>query len=236
MTEEAKNVVTAQESGTPVAPNQADTSPEPTTSEGPQEGSKEFNFRQLEREKQEAEQRVREQEAMNKELIALLKQGKEPSPPTEEVLPQLSPDDIPEWQHVEKYVSRAVEKGVQEKLAKQDRDRLPSRVKERYSDFDEVVTAKRVKQLEQENPELAEGFSHAKDPYTATYKYLKAIHAPRKQNPAAIEEAEKILENSSKPVSSNAIGQQSALKNANNFQKKSKEQLYKEMSSYAQNG
>ena len=237
MTEEAKNVVTAQESGTPVAPNQADTSPEPQkTEEPPKEGSKEFNFRQLEKEKQEVEQRVREQEATNRELIALLKQGKEPPLPTEEVLPQLNPDDIPEWQHVEKYVSKAVEKGVQEKLAKQDRDRLPSRVKERYSDFDEVVTAQRVKQLEQESPELAEGFSHAKDPYTATYKYLKAIHTPKKQDPAAIEEAEKILENSSKPVSSNAIGQQSALKNANNFQKKSKELLYKEMMACAQNG
>jgi len=234
MTEEAKTAVTEQDLGNPAATPQAEASQESATTEAPTEGSKEFNFRALEQKNADAEARLRETEAMNKELIGMLKQGKEPQqPPMEEVLPQLNPDDIPEWSHVEKYVTKAVEKGVQAKLAKQEKDRLPQLVKDRYQDFEEIVTAERVKQLEQENPELAEGLSHSKDPYTATYKYLKAIHKPKKQDPVAMEEAEKILENSSKPISSNAVGQQSALKNANNFQRKSKEQLYKEMSQYA---
>jgi len=232
MTEEAKTAVTEQEIGDPEATPQADTS-QVSESQEPKEGSKEFNFRQLENEKKEAERRASEQESMNRELMALLKQSKEPESPQEEVLPQLSPDDIPEWRHVEKYVSTAVEKGVREKLAKQERDRLPNLVKERHQDFDEIVTPDRIKKLEQENPELAEGLSKSSDPYTATYTYLKAIYAPKKQDPVAMEEAEKILENSKKPISSNAVGQQSALKNANNFQTKSKDQLYKEMMSYA---
>lgn len=238
MTEEAKklNAVTAQESGTPEAQPQADTSPEPKE---PQEGSKEFNFRALEKKNAETEQRVREQEAMNRELVALLKQGKEPAQPTEEVLPQLNPDDIPEWKHVDQFVNlraqKIAEKTVQDILAKQEKERLPKLAKERYKDFDQIVTAERIKQLEQENPALAQGLSLSRDPYTATYSYLKAIYGQKKQDPVAMEEAEKILENASKPISSNAIGQQSALKNANNFQKKSKDQLYKEMMACANN-
>ena len=236
MTEEAKTVVTEQDLGNPEATNQETASQQPESKE-PKEGSKEYNFRQLENEKKEAEQRAREQEAMNRELVTLLKQGKEQPSSTEEILPQLNPDDIPEWQHVDKFVNlraaKIAEKTVRDILAKQERERLPTLVKQQHPDFDEVVTAQRIKKLEQENPALAEGLSKSKDPYTATYAYLKAIYATKKQDPVAMEEAEKILENAQKPNSINALGQQSALKNANNFQKKSKEQLYKEMSHFA---
>jgi hypothetical protein len=44
-----------------------------------------------------------------------------------------------------------------------------------------------------------------------------------------MEEAQKIMENAKKPVSSNAAGRQGALKNATAFAKKPRDQLYKEM-------
>lgn len=225
MTEEVKNAVTEQDVGNPEAQPQAESSQE---SQEPVVGSKEFNFRELENKNKEVERKLHEQEAMTKELLEAVQKQNQPPAPKEEVLPDLRPDDIPEWQQVQQHVARAVEKGVKESLAKQEQARLPKVVKERYSDFEEVVTDARIKQLEKDSPELAQAFSVAKDPYTAAYKYLKAVHAPQKQDPVAIEEAQKIVENSNKPPGGNAIGQQGVLKNANLFQKRSKEEVYRE--------
>lgn len=237
MTEEAKPAVTEQEVGAPVATPQADASPEPKEAKEPKPGSKEYNFRELEKAKVDLERRLREQETLNREIVGVLKQGQQSSQqqPKEESLPQLSPDDIPEWKHVTSYAEKIAEKKFKELTAQYEKQKLPELVKTRYKDFDEVVTNDRVQKLEQENPALAQAISRADDPYTAAYSYLKAVYVPKKVDPIAMEEAEKILENSTKPVSINAVGQQGALKNANSFQKKSKEQLYKEMMSFASN-
>ena len=118
-------------------------------------------------------------------------------------------------------------------MAKKERENLPNLVKQKYSDFDSVVTAERVKKLEQENPALAKAFSMSEDPFSTTYSYFKAMYQEKKPNPVATEEAEKLLENASRPQSSNAIGRQGALKNASAFQKKDKDLLYQEMMQYA---
>lgn len=190
--------------------------------ETPKEGSKEFNFRRLEK-------RLEEQERINQELLAEKQSRLASQQKQEEVLPALNPDDIPEWQHVQKYMDKVTERKIQEALEKKERAELPKIVKQKYSDFDDIVTNERVKQLEMENPDLARAFSLSNDPFSTTYNYFKVLYAQKKKDPVAMEEAEKILENSNKPISSNAIGRQGALKNANSFAKKSKEQLYKEM-------
>lgn len=239
MTEEAKNEVVKEEQPTDnvAIADQADPVKEPAKTEEPKEGSKEYNFRALEQSKKEIERRLQQQEAMNKEMMEFLKQQKQSSQPQEEVLPQLNPDDIPEWQHVSKYVEKQAEtiaeKKIREFYEKQEKERLPKVVREKYQDFDEIVTSERIEKLEKENPELAKAFSQSKDPYSVTYSYLKGIYGAKKQSPEAMEEAEKIMKNSQKPVSSNAAGTQGALKHANAFQKKSREELYKEMMQYA---
>lgn len=226
MTEEIANSVNNQEVAKPEASTEVSSS-QPSQASEPEVGSKEYNFRQMER-------RLKEQEQLNKELIGVLK-AKENPPQQEDVLPEPSPDDIPEWKHVKSYAEKIAEKKFKELSAQQERARLPELVKQRLPDFEKVVTPDRIQKLEQENPALAQAFSLAADPYTAAYSYLKALYReePKKEDPVAMEEAQKILENSKKPLSSNAVGRAGALKNANAFAKKSKDALYKEMMSAA---
>lgn len=228
MTEEQPQAVKEQELGAPEAVSQDQDTQQGNVKE-PKPGSKEFNFRRLEEEKKNLELRLQKQEQMNQEMLTALKGLNQPKQPQEEVLPSLSDDDIPEWKHVKKYVDIAAEQKAQALLAKRERDSLPDQVRRKYTDFDQIVTAERIQTLEKENPDLAKAFSLANDPYTAVYSYLKAVHQPKKVDPIAMEEAEKILENDKKPNSINAIGKQGALKNAHAFAKKPRDQLYKEM-------
>ncbi len=231
MTEEEAKAVKNQEAGAPEAQTEAVVQQEPPKE--PQPGSKEYNFRQLERERDEYKRKALEQEQYNREVLTLLKGNLQPQaqPPQEESLPDLAPDDIPEWKHVQKTFSSLKNeiKQLKDELVQKEKAELPKIVKAKYPDFDSVVTSDRIKQLEQENPALAQAFTLSSDPYTATYSYLKALYQERKPDPVALEEAEKILENSKKPVSTNALGASGALKNARAFQKKSKDQLYQEM-------
>jgi hypothetical protein len=235
MTEEQAQVVKPQEVGAPEAKT-AETSSLPQTSQTNDPGTKEYNWRQMERRQKELEQQ-------NRELIDALKGKLQPQVPVQtedDSLPNLSPDDIPEWKHVKKSLDsferkaeRIAEEKVKRILAEQEKAKLPATVRGKFSDFDQVVTQERIEKLEKENPELAEAFTKAADPYTATYSYLKALYLPKSQDPVAMEEAQKILENAKKPKSSNAAGAQGALKNASAFAKKSKEQLYKEMMAFS---
>ena len=229
MTEEQATAVNNQESGAPEANTQKENVQQPQANAEATLGSKEYNFRQMEK-------RLREQEQRIWELTEAQKSKALPAESEDESLPQLSPDDIPEWKHIQtslKTIEKRAEKIADEKIkkwhAEQEKTALPNRVKAKHPDFDKVVTAERVQQLEQENPELAQAFSVAADPYSATYAYLKALHASKPQNPIAAEEAAKIAQNANKPQSSNAAGRQGALKNAAAFAHKPKDQLYKEM-------
>ena len=232
MTEDKDKDVTPQEAVAPESQDQETNNQEVQneTSQS-QEGSKEYNFRRLEEQKREVEERLKQQEELNRKMMDVFNGN--PPQKEEEVDPELSPDDIPEWKHVQSYAEKIAEKKFQELMAKRERENLPNLVKQKYSDFETVVTAERVKKLEQENPELAKAFSLSKDPFTTTYSYFKSIYQEKKPDPVAMEEAEKLMQNGSRPQSSNTIGRQGSLKNANAFQKKDKDQLYKEMMSYA---
>jgi hypothetical protein len=236
MPEEEKKAVTEQAPGKPEKENGTQTQ---QASSEPQVGSKEYNFRKLEEQKKETERRLQEQERLNRELVGAL-QGLKPPPPKEEELPQLSPDDIPEWSVVQKHlekvaksVDQVAEKKIKEYIEKKEKEELPQRAKQRFSDYSEVVSEENVKFLEQNNPELAAAITKADDPWSATYSAIKNswFYNQKKSGNTnkASEEIEKIEENANKPMSSNAIGKSSALGNAHAFAKKSKEQLHKEM-------
>lgn len=233
MTEEKDKDVKDQEAVTPESHDQETNNQEEqaTDSQAPKEGTKEYNFRRLEDQKREIEARLQQQEELNRKMMELMN-GKAPQKQEDEI-PELSPDDIPEWKHVQTYAEKIAEKKFQELMAKRERDNLPNVVKQKYSDFDSVVTAERVKKLEQENPALAKAFSMSEDPFSTTYSYFKAMYQEKKPNPIATEEAERLQQSSSRPQSSNAISRQGALKNASAFQKKDKDSLYREMMSYA---
>lgn len=236
MTENQAQAVNYQEAGAPEAKLTETTIQQSQPKEAVDQGTKDYNWRQMER-------RQRELEQQNRELIEAIKGKMQPQVQVQvedESLPDLSPDDIPEWKHVkksmkslEKRAEQIAEEKVKRILADNEKAKLPGLVRSKFPDFDSVVTQERIEKLEQENPALAEAFTKATDPYTATYSYLKAVYTPKPQDPIAMEEAQKIMENAKKPVSSNAAGRQGALKNATAFAKKPKEQLYKEMMSAA---
>jgi hypothetical protein len=117
---------------------------------------------------------------------------------------------------------------------------LELRIKNKFSDFDEVVNKKALDKLAQEDPELAYAIDATPDMYTkavAAYKMLKAKHAPQEeQEERFTEEDRSYYENKSKPRSTNSVSPQRGdrpLSQANAFQngltKEVKDQLYREM-------
>jgi hypothetical protein len=225
--EPKKEAVTVQESGSPASEQ---TQVAESTHE-PKPGSKEFNFRRLEEKSKETESRLREQEQLNQQLKEALTNLVNPSQSkAKEELPQLTDDDIPEWKHVKSYAEKIAEQKFQELSNKKERDLLPQKARAKFSDFDEIVNADSIKKLEQGHPELAMGIVNSPDPFSSSYKIIKQFYGVKKPNAEVKEELEKIDENANKPK---AINTQGALKNANAFAKKSKDQLYKEMMSCA---
>lgn len=226
MPEEEAKAVNNPDTGNQEANPKGDTT-QPSQAEV---GSKEYNWRQMERRTQELELR-------NRELLETLQKIAVPQQAKEEELPELSPTDIPEWKNVTQYAEKIAEKKFNQLLAEREKQQLPQRARQKFSDFDQVVTPERVKELETNNPELAEAISKSSDPYSATYSALKLyMKPPSKSDERMKEEAEKIMENSKKPISSNAVGKQSALSNAHAFAKKPKDLLYKEMMNFANRG
>ena len=225
MSEEEVRAVKTPETGTPETKAEGTTTQQ--TLEEPKVGSKEYNWRQMEK-------RLQEQELRNRELETTLQKLVQPAQRQEEELPELSPNDIPEWKNVTTYAEKIAEKKFKQLLAEKEKQELPTKVRQKFTDFDQVVTPERVKELEKTHPELAGAISTAPDPYSAAYSALKILHQTKgKVDESAKEEAEKILENAKKPASINSVGRQGALSNASSFAKKSKDQLYKEMLSHA---
>lgn len=227
MEEETKKEAVTESSS---AKSQDSTNQAAPESKEPKPGSKEYNFRLLEEVKNSEKQRADLAEGRLREMQEALLRSAGQAQPKEEEFPSLNADDIPEWRHVQKAAEKIAEKKIQEFWQKQQQEQLPRLAKQKFSDFDEIVSADNVKKLEQEHPDLAAGLSHSPDPFSATYKVIKMMYGqPKKENPSLKEEVEKLEENAKKPQSINTIGRSSALSNANSFAKKDKNQLYKEM-------
>lgn len=218
---------TKKEAVTESQPAVAQDSNTPSQDSEPKAGSKEYNFRQLEAQKREAERRAMEAEARLLQAQNTLLTGRQ-AQSQEENLPNLAPDDIPEWRQVQDAAKKIAREEFNQLMSKHEQEQLPRLAKQRFTDFDDVVTTENIQKLEQEYPEFADGLSKAKDPYSATYKIVKMLYGKQKQSPAAKEELEKLEENAKRPQSINSVAK-GALSNANSFAKKPRDQLYKEM-------
>lgn len=225
MSEETKEkAVTEQALGNPVGDN----AQKPVE---PEKGSKEFNFRALERKAQDAEKRALEMEQQFQNLKSSLVNAINPAPQQEESL-NLADEDLVEWRHVKKGARDIAREEFHKLKDEWERQSLPERAKARFSDFEQVVTEESIKKLQQEHPDMAQMLSKAPDPFSATYKVLKQFYGKQKLEKEQEEELEKINSNSDKPTLINSSSSV-ALKNAASFAKKSKDQLYKEMMQYA---
>ena len=216
MTEEANTEdVKEQEAVAPVEATEETSQDKP---QEPTEGSKEFNWRAMER-------KMGELERQNAELSKAVTQAKPQAEP-ESPEPQLEEDDLITVAQADKRAMRLIE----QELAKREKAKLPAKTKSQFSDYDQVVTPENIERLIKEDPDLEHDISVARNPYSRAYKAIKQAQFFKDQG-ANKENEEKIASNSGKPVSSNTIGKQRPLSHANAYAKGSPD-LMAEMQKY----
>lgn len=191
--------------------------------------SKEENFKRMRETKEQLERE-------NKELRKFYEsysQAKS-SPPGEEEI-EVEDDDLVEGKVVKrlyqdlKELKKFKASYEQEKIAS-----IPDRLKSKFEDFEEVVTAENVEKLKKSEPELYASITSGKDLYAkgvSAYKTLKALGIAKMDEYK--EQKAQVQSNSSKPLSTQAVKGQGALAEANMFAKgltpELKKQLQEEM-------
>ena len=227
MTEEAvKEDVIEQEAVVPVQatddqPQQANSAPKE-----PEAGSKEYNFRRM-------EQRLAELGRRNQELENVLRENsQEKIKPEPDELSDLQDDDLITVGQVNKLTQKQAKKIVEEAFAKKTKEALPKNTREQFKDYDQVVTNENIEKLVQEDPDLEHDIKVSKNPYARAYKAIKQASFYRQQTENKAN-SDRIDANNQKPVSSNTVGKQGALSQANAFASWSDEDLRAEMNSCA---
>lgn len=187
------------------------------------ENSKEYNFRRLEQEKREKERQLQEYKRQLEEMQQQQKKQQSQQQEQEE----LSPDDIPTWQQVKQYLDR-YQKQVSNATAE-------TKLKQQYSDFDQVVRQDTIAKLREQYPELAQGIANTGDMYAqgkSAYTLIKKLGLVEDQQ--YDQQKQKVQQNaqSPRPAQSSSHGD-SPLTQANAFAEGLTEdvrrQLYKEM-------
>lgn len=192
--------------------------------QAPQKGSKEYNF---------AEQRriIEQQNRKIQELEEAVRYGVKKQPEPEDDLEHLGQDEFLTRSQAEKLAL----KKAQELLAQQEASLAEDRMRLKFKDYDDVVTEENVKELIGDDRELADSIASSPNPYAAAYKLIKKAAFYQEKGKKKSQEAEKIVKNAQKPISSNSV-QARPLAAANTYAFASdgeREALYKEMMEYA---
>lgn len=234
MEETEKKDVIEQEIIEPGKPESSSNNQPEETKEAqePSEGSKEYNWRQMEekhaKDREQDKRRIWELEQKQQQEQEALKIQKE----NEEL--KLEKDDLITYGQVDDLIEKTAEKKAraifQDEFQKAERAKQPKLVRQKYSDFDKIVTEDNIEKLKKEDPELERLIMLSNDPWERTYKEIRRSEF-YKSTQANKESAEKIAENSKKPVSSNSFGKQRPLSYANDYAKGSPE-LWDEMLKY----
>ena len=209
-------------------------SPDSQERSEPQRGSSEYNFREMRR-------IIERQQYEIDELKTSRQQPEEPEEP-EEFIPD---DEIPNARQVRKLIEKEAHKKAQALLKQRDLERYEQRLKQKYNDFDSVVTKENVEELVHGNQRLLNQLVrlNKEDPEEASelaYELIKksAFWSEKARKPSKGDELKKkAAANSAKPVSSSAIGSTpTPLQSVSNFKMLSDEEkhkLWREMETYA---
>lgn len=184
----------------------------------------EFNFAEMRR----ARERDRaEMEALRRELESL-KPKAAPSKDEDDI--GIQDEELVEGRHM-----RLLKKELRElkaEMNKRESSMLEERLHTRYSDIETVLSPENIELAKKLEPELIESISEMKDPYKKGVAAYKLVTRLVKEQGNSVER-KKVAENSSKPVSVNAITKNSALGNAHLFENgltpELKASLWKEM-------
>lgn len=209
MTEELDSVT----QGAPAEPHtdvQADVVDQQTN---PEPGSKEYNFRELERERERAEERAERLEQQNSQLLerfARLEAQRE-----QDKQPQRDPDDFVSNRQYEEDISQR-ERKLSEKLAKLE-------AKAEYPDLNQVID-KYGKKL---SPAVKQACMRADNPWMAVYDACKNSEAYYRDTLATSqhEHAKRAETNAKKAGNPAAVGGRGNLSLAKDFSKMSDAEL-----------
>jgi hypothetical protein len=173
------------------------------------------------------------------EALSILRQQYQPQQQVadeDQEEPDLAPDDIPEWRHVEKKMKN-MERRLQQYEQSNSQDIIYAKVKAQYPDFDSIVSRDNVEMLKDNHPEIAQTLNSSPDLYAkaiSAYKLIKQFGIS--QNPSIELDKAKAQRNAAKPKSAATVSAQqgqSPLSRANAFEQgltgDLKDQLLKEM-------
>jgi hypothetical protein len=194
-----------------------------STSKEPEKGSQEYNWKEARREMSEAQRRIQELEAALRNQVA--------QPVNKDELDGVGDDDFLTRKQAEALAIRKAQEMMQEQEIASQEDRM--RLK--FKDYDDVVTEENVKDLIEDDHDLQETIKSSPNPYATAYKLIKKAAFYQQKGMKRNPDAEKIVKNAQKPISSNAV-QNRPLGAANSFAFSSQEEreaLYKEMMGYA---
>lgn len=166
------------------------------SSQQSKENSKEYNFRELERRKEEAERR-----AYNLEMrLNEIEKSKAAQP---DEWDSMEDDAILEAKHVKK-----LRKEIQELKSQKSMGLSPEDISRlKFRDYDEVVSNENVQAHLLSNPVLAQMVKGSSNPYEAAYHLLKKFHKPADKQP---ELSKKLDEAVAKPRSLNEAAPKSS--------------------------
>jgi glucan-binding YG repeat protein len=188
--------------------------------------NKEYNFKQLREKTRQVEEERDFYRRQVEQLSSPAEQEKE-----EEI--GVGDEDLIEGRHYKALQSevKKLKKHVQQK----ELETIPERLKNRFSDFDAVVTKENVEKLKDLEPELYKTITRGDDLFekgVAAYKTLKGLGYYEDSNEIS-QRKEIVKNNHSKPMSVQAVKGQGALHQANIFAQgltpDLKKQLQKEM-------
>lgn len=212
--DEVENKVVVEE----IAPLEQSPQVETTEASQIESNDKEENIRALRNGKKEAERRVQElerQAKMQQELLGQIMAQKPQMAEQSQVdeLDNVSDDDYLPKGQVKKLLQRERETArkiaqeeVQKTLHEQEKSQFHTRLKSKFSDFDEVVNPETLELLEQQNPDIARTIVKLQDPYDMglqSYTFIKSLGLAQKiPESRRAKEIDKKIEQNKKTVQS----------------------------------
>jgi len=144
----------------------------------------------------------------------------EKNPENNDPLANLADDDIvtvgDTKRLVEQYAQREARKIIEEREKKRNIDQVPAQ----YSDYNEVI--KLADEYVKQNPAAEQAIVNSPNPRLTAYQLIKSSRLYEQRTTSA-EKADKAIENSQKPGSSQAVGTSSPLNDVSNYTKMTKD-------------
>lgn len=240
--DEVENTMAVEEIATPETnPQESNDAPhqEPVVDD-----RKERNWREIRRKSEDLERKARAQEELIAGLLKAQMSAPPPAPPRDELDSISDSDYIPKGD-VKKLFHRekeAIKKEAVEEARRyweeQEKANFHSKLKNKFSDFDDVVTPETLELFEQEDPELAKTIAELQDPYKMgmqTYKYIKSMGLSAKvPNHRRVKEVDRRIEQNAKTVQSPQAYEKRPMAQTFKMTEQMQTELWKEMNQYAQ--